>query len=181
MHQRRRLLAALSQKQAARATIPLAVRVAHRWSVLHACSECDAQGVTRARIRTNECLGRAQEVALAAHASTEALAGGAELKASGTCNHPLGGVRGNARSRRWESSLEAAGDECRSHRTRSARLRAILQGLSTRDDTAHTPGKHGGDPQESESSALRATRPNGVVCMHEVRCSGRHPQADPHQ
>ena len=70
--------------------------MAHRWAVLHACSKCDAQGVTRARIRTNECLGRAQEVALAAHASTEALAGGAESKASRTCNHPLGGVSGSS-------------------------------------------------------------------------------------
>jgi hypothetical protein len=89
MHQRRRLLAALSQKQAARATIPLAVRVAHRWAVLHASSKCDAQGVTRARIRTSECLGRDQEVALAAYALAEALAGGAELQASRTCIYPL--------------------------------------------------------------------------------------------
>ena len=70
--------------------------MAHRWSVLHACTGRVAQGVTRARIRTNECLGRAQEVALAAHASTEALAGGAESKASRTCNHPLGGVSGSS-------------------------------------------------------------------------------------
>ena len=55
-----------------------------------------AQGDTRSRIRTNECLGRAQEVALAAHASTEALAGGGELRASRTCNHPLGGVSGSS-------------------------------------------------------------------------------------
>jgi len=43
-----------------------------------ACPGRVAQGVTRTRIRTNECLGRAQEVALAAYASAEALAGGAE-------------------------------------------------------------------------------------------------------
>ena len=79
--------------QAACATIPL---VAHQWAALHACIKCAAQGVTRARTRTNECLGRAQEVALAAHASTEALAGGAELKASRTCTHPLGGVSGSS-------------------------------------------------------------------------------------
>ena len=72
------MLAALSQKQAAGATILLAVWVAHRWAVLHACPRRVAPGVTRSRIRTNECLGRAQEVALAAYASAEALAGGAE-------------------------------------------------------------------------------------------------------
>ena len=53
------------------------------------------------RIRTNECLGRAQEVALAAHASTEALAGGAELKASRTCTHPLRRRRHPHESHRW--------------------------------------------------------------------------------
>ena len=51
--------------------------------------------------------------------------------------------------------MEAAGNECRPRRTRSARLRAILHGLSTRDDTAHAPGKHGADPQASESSMQR--------------------------
>ena len=65
-------------------------------AVLHGCMKRLAQGVTRSRIRTNECLGRAQEVALAAHASTEALAGGAEVVASRTCNHPLGGVSGSS-------------------------------------------------------------------------------------
>ena len=55
---------------------------------MHCCMKRLAQGVSRRRIRTNECLGRAREVAPAAHASTEALAGGAELKASRTCNHP---------------------------------------------------------------------------------------------
>ena len=59
---------------------------------MYCCMKRLAQGVTRARIRTNECLGRAQEVALAAHASTEALAGGAESKSSRMCNHPFGSV-----------------------------------------------------------------------------------------
>ena len=70
--------------------------MAHRWAVLHACTERVAQGVTRARIRTNECLGRAQEVALAAYASTEALAGGAEVKSKPHVHHPLGGVSGSS-------------------------------------------------------------------------------------
>ena len=59
MHQRGRLLAVVACYQAARATILLAVWVAHRLVALHACIECVAQGVTRTRIRTNECLGRA--------------------------------------------------------------------------------------------------------------------------
>ena len=119
MHQRRRLLAAVACYQAARATIPLAVLVAHRWAVLYACMKCVVQGVTRRRICTNGCLGGAQEVPLAAHASTEALAGGGGVLSSRTCNHPLGGVGGSSMG--------------------------------------------------------------GVVCMHEVRCSGRHPQTDLHQ
>ena len=66
-------------------------------AVLHGCMKRLAQGVTRSRIRTNECLGRAQEVALAAQdASTEALTGGGESKASRTCNHPFGGVSGSS-------------------------------------------------------------------------------------
>ena len=88
-------------------------------TVLYACMKCVAQGVTRRRIRTNECLGRALEVALAAHASTEALACGGGVLSSRTCNHPLGVVGGSSMS--------------------------------------------------------------GVACMHRVRCSGRHPQADPRQ
>ena len=93
MHQRRRLLAAMACYQAARAT--MAVLVAHRWAVLYACMKCVAQGVTRTRIRTNECLGRALEVAPAAHASTEALTAGGGVLSSSTCNHPLGGVGGS--------------------------------------------------------------------------------------
>ena len=90
MHQRRRLLAAVACYQAARATIPLAVWVAHRLVVLHGCMKRLAQGVTRTWIRTNECLGRALEVAPAAHASTEALACGGGVLSSCTCNqfHP---------------------------------------------------------------------------------------------
>ena len=87
MHQRRRLLAAVACYQAARATIPLAVWVAHRLVALHGCMECVAQGVTRRRILTNECLSRAPEVHLAAHASTEALACGGGVLACSTCNH----------------------------------------------------------------------------------------------
>ena len=89
MHQRRRLLAAVACYQAARATIPLAVWVAHRLAALHACMKCVAQGVTRRRIRANECLGGALEVALAACASTEALACGGGVFASRMCYHPL--------------------------------------------------------------------------------------------
>ena len=44
------------------------------------------QGVIRRRIRTNECLGRAQEVPPAAHSSTEALARGGGVFSSRTCN-----------------------------------------------------------------------------------------------
>ena len=117
MHQRRRLLAVVACYQAARATIPLAVLVAHRWAVLYACMKCVAQGVTRRRICTNECLGGAQEVPLAAHASTEALADGGGVLSSRTCNHD--GVGGSSMG--------------------------------------------------------------GFACMHEVRCSGRHPQTDLHQ
>ena len=58
-------------------------------------------GVIRRVIRTNGCLGRAQEVPPAAHASTEALAGGAELKASRTCTHPLRRRRHPHESHRW--------------------------------------------------------------------------------
>ena len=65
-------------------------------AVLHACMKCVAQGVTRRRIRANECLGGALEVALAAHASTEALACGGGVFSSRTCNQfhpcPLTGV-----------------------------------------------------------------------------------------
>ena len=63
-------------------------------AVLHGCMKRLAQGVTRTWIRTNECLGRALEVAPAAHASTEALACGGGVLSSRTCNHPLGGVGG---------------------------------------------------------------------------------------
>ena len=66
--------------------------VAHRLAALHSWIECVAQGVTRRRIRANECLGGALEVALAAHASTEALACGGGVFASRTCNHPFDGV-----------------------------------------------------------------------------------------
>ena len=51
------------------------------------CMKRLAQGVIRRRIRTNGCLGRAQEVPPAAHASTEALACGGGVLSSRTCNH----------------------------------------------------------------------------------------------
>ena len=54
MHQRGRLLAVVVCYQAARPTILLAVWVAHRLAVLHACIECVAQGVTRGRIHSHQ-------------------------------------------------------------------------------------------------------------------------------
>ena len=87
----RRLLAAVACYQAARScNHPLGGvgRVAHRLAALHACMKCVAQGVTRRRIRTHGCLGGAPEVALAAHASTEALACGGGVLSSRTIVQP---------------------------------------------------------------------------------------------
>ena len=60
---------------------------------MHCCMKRLAQGVTRRQIRTNECVGRAQEVATAAHASTEALArGGGVLPRRMRATKSIGGV-----------------------------------------------------------------------------------------
>ena len=87
MHQRRRLLAAVACYQAARATNTFHRLPSHRRRCMHGCMKRLAQGVIRRRIRTNGCLGRAQEVPPAAHASTEALACGGGVLSSRTCNH----------------------------------------------------------------------------------------------
>ena len=198
MHQRRRLLAAVACYQAARATIPLAVWVAHRLVVLHACLECVAQGVTRTRIRTNECLGRALEVAPAAHASTEALACGGGVLSSRTCNqfHPpflcmplrcsLAVLHGCMKrlaqgsliavlhphvTRTWIRTNECLGRALEVAPAAHASTEALACGggvLSSRTCN-HPLGGVGG-------SSI-----GGVAWLHEAPCSGRHPHTDPHQ
>ena len=58
-------------------------------TVVYGCMKRLAQGVTRSQIRTNGCLGVAQGVAAAAHASTEALACGGGVLPSRRCNVPF--------------------------------------------------------------------------------------------
>ena len=150
------------------------------------CMKRLAQGVIRRRIRTNGCLGRAQEVPPAAHASTEALAGGGGVLSSRTCNQYI-------------PSLALSHRRCCMHGC----MKRLAQGvIRRRIRTNGCLGRAQEVPPAAHASTEALACGGGVLssrtcnhnsilalshwrcCMdrlHEAPCSGRHPQTDPHQ
>ena len=155
--------------------------------MLHACTQRLAQGVSRRQIRTNECLGRAREVAPAAQPSTEALArGGGELPRR-TCNqfHRRCGIH-------WWCCMHCCMKRLAQGVTRRRNphqwvLRPCLGGSS------RCPCLNGGACSRHRCVGKPHVQPTHELYPHPhqrwvrfihmccVLLTGRHPPTDPHQ